>query len=86
VPRKSPWLERPRTPRWFPWAAALAFAAVVVVTAALVDLWLHARGSGRGSLPLLIVINGAMALLLLFRLWRSLRQERWPSGSASSKC
>ena len=43
--------------------------ALVLGNVALVYLWLHDHGSTRGSLPLLIVVNSAVGLILLFRVW-----------------
>ena len=72
MPRKSPWFKGWRTPRWFPWVAGPLLGALLLSNVGLIYVWLHDRGSSRGSLPLLIVINSAVALLLLFRLWKAL--------------
>jgi hypothetical protein len=71
VPREAPLFERWRTPRWFPLVAWPLVGALVLGNVGLIYVWLHDRGSGRGSLPLLIVINSAVALFLLLRLWKT---------------
>ena len=68
MPEGDPLLKRWHTPRWYPIVALPLLAALVLVDAGLLYLWLHGRGSGRGTLPLLFVVNAGIAVLLLFRL------------------
>jgi hypothetical protein len=69
VPQKAPSFERWRTPRWFAWVAGPVLGALILGNVGLIYVWLHDRGGARGSMPLLIVINSAVALFLAFRLW-----------------
>jgi hypothetical protein len=61
---------------------------LVVVNLGLIYTWLNHRGRAESSLPLLIVINSAVALLLLYRIWKAVvphaSSSRGPEFSASS--
>jgi hypothetical protein len=89
VPEGDPLLKRWRTPRWYPLVALPLLAALVVVDAGLLYLWLHDRGSGRGSLLLLFVVNAGIAVLLLYRVLEvvvpSASSSRGPSLTGSDK-
>jgi hypothetical protein len=68
MPQENSTFERWRTPRWFPSVGAPLLAALILVNVGMFYVWVHDRGSGRDSVPLLLVINSGIALILLARL------------------
>jgi hypothetical protein len=81
VPQEDPSPSRWPTPRWFPLVAGPLLGALVLVNLGLIYIWLENRGRTGSSMPLLIVINCAVALFLLYRIWKAVVPH-----TSSSRC